>query len=182
MTKEELYQAELKQADQDHHTPTAGAMTGHILANLWLHQQKVNQARLYAKGCASLFINQKAAEWVATERQYFDRINTLLLSLGEAVPTTTAQFVEYAMLKEDGAEKYAPGKDQLFDLIKDFDTQLLFFQKAIALGTQEGKMKLVHTIVDLDDWMRAEILAGQNFLGNDLMEGRYQEEDDEDDD
>lgn len=42
MTKEELYQAELKQADQDHHTPTAGAMTGHILANLWLHQQKVN--------------------------------------------------------------------------------------------------------------------------------------------
>lgn len=86
------------------------------------------------------------------------------------------------MLKEDGAEKYAPGKDQLFDLIKDFDTQLLFFQKAIALGKQEGKMKLVHTIVDLDDWMRAEILAGQNFLGNDLMEGRYQEEDDEDDD
>ena len=138
MTKEELYQAELKQADQDHHTPTAGAMTGHILANLWLHQQKVNQARLYTKGCASLFINQK--------------------------------------------EKYAPGKDQLFDLIKDFDTQLLFFQKAIALGKQEGKMKLVHTIVDLDDWMRAEILAGQNFLGNDLMEGRYQEEDDEDDD
>lgn len=41
-------------------------------------------------------------------------------------------------------------------------------------------MKLVHTLVDLDTWMRTQILAGQNFLGNDLMTGRYQEDDDDD--
>lgn len=55
MEIQEQYEVELKKADVDHHTPTAGAMTGHILANLWLHQQKINQARLFAKGCASLF-------------------------------------------------------------------------------------------------------------------------------
>ena len=99
---------------------------------------------------------------------------------GEAVPTTTAQFTQYTMLKENGAQKYAPGKAQLFVLIKDFDTQLLFLQKAIALGKKEGLMKLVHTLVDLDTWMRTQILAGQNFLGNDLMTGRYQEDDDDD--
>ena len=180
MTPEEYYQAELKQADVDHHTPTAGAMTGHILANLWLHQQKINQAHLFAEGCASLFLTQYAGDWLTMERRYFDRINDLLVQRGEAVPTVTAQFTEYTMLKEDGAAKYFPGKDQLFDLIKDFDTQLLFIQKAIALGKQEGLMKLVHTLVDLDEWMRAQILAGQNFLGNDLMTGRYQEDDEDD--
>ena len=179
MEIQEQYEVELKQADVDHHTPTAGAMTGHILANLWLHQQKINQARLFAKGCASLFFAQYTGEWLNTERQYFDRINQLLVINGEAVPTTTAQFTQYTMLKENGAQKYAPGKDQLFDLIKDFDTQLLFLQKAIALGKKEGLMKLVHTLVDLDTWMRTQILAGQNFLGNDLMTGRYQEDDDD---
>lgn len=180
MEIQEQYEVELKKADVDHHTPTAGAMTGHILANLWLHQQKINQTRLFAKGCASLFLAQYTGEWLNTERQYFDRINQLLVINGEAVPTTTAQFTQYTMLKENGAQKYAPGKDQLFDLIKDFDTQLLFLQKAIALGKKEGLMKLVHTLVDLDTWMRTQILAGQNFLGNDLMTGRYQEDDDGD--
>jgi hypothetical protein len=33
-TPEKLFEAEVKQADIDHHTPTAGAMTGHIVANL----------------------------------------------------------------------------------------------------------------------------------------------------
>ena len=138
MEIQEQYEAELKQADVDHHTPTAGAMTGHILANLWFHQQKINQARLFAKGCASLFLAQYTGEGLNTERQYFDRINQLLVINGEAVPTTTAQFTQYTMLKENGAQKYAPGKDQLFDLIKDFDTQLLFLQKAIALGKKKG--------------------------------------------
>ena len=34
MNTEEKYQAELKQSDLDHHKPTAGAMTGHIISNL----------------------------------------------------------------------------------------------------------------------------------------------------
>ena len=36
------------------------------------------------------------------------------------------------MLTENGATKYADGKDQLFELVKDFDMQLLFITRAIA--------------------------------------------------
>ena len=46
MNAEEKYQAELKQSDIDHHTPTAGAMMGHIIANLAIHSLKINQASL----------------------------------------------------------------------------------------------------------------------------------------
>lgn len=41
MNAEEKYQAELKQSDIDHHTPTAGAMMGHIIANLAIHSLKL---------------------------------------------------------------------------------------------------------------------------------------------
>jgi hypothetical protein len=34
MKAEEAYKAELKRSDIDHHKPTAGAMVGHIIANL----------------------------------------------------------------------------------------------------------------------------------------------------
>ncbi len=104
MTKEELYQAELKQADQDHHTPTAGAMTGHILANLWLHQQKVNQARLYAKGCASSSLTKRRRNGWQPSANTLTGSTPSCLAWGSR-SNTTAQFVEYAMLKEDGAGK-----------------------------------------------------------------------------
>ena len=35
---EEKYQAELVKSERDHHTPTAGAMTGHIISNLMIQQ------------------------------------------------------------------------------------------------------------------------------------------------
>ena len=50
MTSEEQYQQELKQSDIDHHTPTAGAMTGHIIANLLIHSLKISQAKIFTKG------------------------------------------------------------------------------------------------------------------------------------
>ena len=40
MKAEEAYKAELKQSDIDHHTPTAGAMVDHIIANLLIHTLK----------------------------------------------------------------------------------------------------------------------------------------------
>lgn len=46
---EEKYQAEVKQADIDHHTPTAGAMTGHIVANLRILDVKLHQAKWFMK-------------------------------------------------------------------------------------------------------------------------------------
>ena len=64
MKAEEAYKAELKRSDIDHHKPTAGAMVGHIIANLLIHTLKINQAKFFAKGQASLFLEQHADEWM----------------------------------------------------------------------------------------------------------------------
>ncbi|RVU69973.1 MULTISPECIES: DNA-binding protein [Lactobacillus] len=180
MTAAEQYQAELKQSDIDHHTPTAEAMVGHIISNLLIHSLKINQAKLFARGQESLFLNQKAAEWQAYEMQEFNQLNQLLFNNGESIPTTTDQFKEYTMLEEDGATKYEAGSEQLFALVKDFDTQILFITKAIALADKEDWPELNHNLVTLLAWIKEQIRLSQNFLGHDLREGLYTEEDDDD--
>ncbi|KRL02422.1 hypothetical protein [Liquorilactobacillus capillatus] len=175
------YQEELKQADQDHHTPTAGAMVGHITANLLIHSLKINQAKWFVKETAVLFMEQNANEWLRKEYVYFDKINELMVSEGEAIPTVTTQLVEYTMLQEDGAQKYEAGEQQIFDLIKDFDTQLLFITRAIKLAEQEGKTALRYELGELDGWIKKQIFKGQRFLGHELTEGLTSAEIDEDD-
>lgn len=181
MNAEEKYQAELKQSDIDHHTPTAGAMVGHIIANLLIHSLKISQARFFAKDNASLFLNQYAPKWIEYEQTEFNQLNRILVNNGESIPTTTDQFKEYTMLEENGATKYEKGNDQLFALVKDFDTQILFITKAIALAQNEDWPELSANLVRLLSWIKEQIHQSQNFLGHDLREGLYTEEDDDDD-
>lgn len=181
MTSAEQYQQELKQSDIDHHTPTAGAMTGHIIANLLLHSLKISQAKFFAKGSAALYLEQNADSWISYEQAEFDQLNQLLVSNEEAIPTTTDQFKEYTMLTETGASKYDDGADQLFDLVKDFDTQILFITKAITLAQQEEWPELAANLTDLLAWIKEQIASTQRFLGHAVREGLYTEEDDDDD-
>lgn len=180
MNAEEKYQAELKQSDLDHHQPTAAAMTGHIISNLLIHSLKINQANLFAKGSASLFLAEKAADWIAYERQKFDQLSHLLVNNGESIPTITAQFKEYTMLEEDGSSKYLAGDKQLFALVKDFDTQTLFITKAIALANNESWLELSANLTNLMAWIKEQIRVTQDFLGHELKEGLYVEDDDDD--
>lgn len=180
MTSAEQYEQELKQSDIDHHTPTAGAMTGHIIANLLIHSLKVSQAKLFAKGPAALFLAQYGDQWISHEQATFAALNQLLVSNGESIPTITDQFKQFTMLEEDGATKYQPGDDQLFGLTKDFDTQTLFITKAIALANKEDRPELAASLSDLLAWIKAQIALTQRFLGHDLRTGLYTEEDDDD--
>ena len=181
MTSEEQYQQELKQSDIDHHTPTAGAMTGHIIANLLIHSLKISQAKLFTKGNAALFLSQYGDDWIVHEQEAFNHLNQLLVQNGESIPTTTDQFREFTMLEENGADKYLPGDDQLFALVKDFDTQILFITKAIALGNKEEWPELAVDLTELLSWIKKQITLTQRFLGHDLRTGLYTEEDDDDD-
>ena len=156
MNAEEKYQAELKQSNLDHHQPTAAAMTGHIISNLLIHSLKISQASLFAKGPANLFLAEKADGWIAYERQKFDRLNHLLVNNGESIPTITDQFKEYTMLEENGADKYLPGGDQLFALVKDFDTQILFITKAITLANNESWPELSANLTNLMAWIKEQ--------------------------
>lgn len=181
MTSEEQYQAELRQSDIDHHTPTAGAMTGHIISNLLIHSLKISQTKLFAKGPTVLFMNQYGNAWLYREREGFDNLNEILVDNGESIPTITDQYKGFAMLEESGAGKYDDGKEQLFALVKDFDTQTLFITKAIALGQKEDWPELVAELGTLLGWIKEQIAITQRFLGHDLKEGLYTEEDDDDD-
>ena len=78
MNAQEKYQAELKQSDLDHHQPTAAAMTGHIISNLLVHSLKISQASLFAQGSASLFLADKATEWLNYEHEEFKRLKLLI--------------------------------------------------------------------------------------------------------
>lgn len=180
MTSAERYAQELKQSDIDHHTPTAGAMTGHIIANLLVNSLKISQAKLFAKGPAALFLDQQGDQWISHEQAVFADLNRLLVNNGESIPTTTDQFKEFTMLEEDGANKYDSGSDQLFSLIKDFDTQTLFITKAITLSQQADWPELTITLGDLLAWIKEQIALTQRFLGHDLRTGLYNEDDDDD--
>lgn len=180
MTKEEQYAQELKQSDIDHHTPTAGAMTGHIIANLVIHEIKINQARLFATGPATIFLDRNALRWINHEQQLVNDLSQMLVDNGESIPTTTDQFVQFTMLEQDGADKYLPGDEQLFNLVKDFDTQTLFITKAINLAKKENWVELGTFLTTLLGWIKHQIALTQRFLGHDLREGLYNEEDDDD--
>ncbi|MCH3904406.1 MAG: DNA-binding protein [Lactobacillus sp.] len=176
MNAEEKYQAELKQSDLDHHKPTAAAMTGHIISNLLIHSLKISQASLFVKGVANLFLADKGTNWIAYERREIDQLSQLLVNNGESIPTILSQFEEYSVLEENGSSKYLEGEEQLFALIKDFDTQILFITKAIALAENENWSELSTNLVNLLIWIKEQIRITQNFLGHNLREGLYTEE------
>ncbi|MCI1984703.1 MAG: DNA-binding protein [Bifidobacteriaceae bacterium] len=181
LTPQERYEQESAASDRDHHTPTAGAMTGHIIANLFLDILKIRQARWFAKGSTRLFLELHASEWIKFESEMVERLDDVLVSDNEMIPTTTAQVNEYGKLEEDPARKYAPGDEQLTDLIHDFDWQLIFVGKAIGLADAEGKTALSSALSDFRAWAKRQILEAQLFLGNDPTDGLYKEVDDDDD-
>lgn len=181
MTIQEQYQIELARSEAEHHQPTAGAMIGHVTANLWLHALKIEQAMLFAKGAGALFLAKYGQEWLTTANDFRHQLNEKLRAEDDLVPTTSTELVKFSMLTEDATFKYATDHDQIFDLIKAFDTQLLFIKRAIVLAEKEAHYGQEIVLKALYAWMRDQILVGQKFLGHDLQTGLYVELDDDED-
>lgn len=180
MNAEEKYQAELKQADIDHHTPTAGAMIGHIISNLHIQQNKLNQSRYYLKGAAKDFADTEFSRILQEESELFDQLNQLMLDEGEVIPTTSAEFTKYSMLVESGQLKYEDSQVIIFDGVKDFNTQLLFITRGIALAEKEQKYALAEFLKSLYGWMKHQIYLLQSWLGHDVLTGLVEDDEDED--
>lgn len=176
MEKTKAYQAELERSETEHHLPTAGAMIGHITANLFVHSLKIEQAFLFAKGPGALFLAKQGQVWLTKEIDFFQKLNVALAAEGNLVPTTSKELLEFSMLTEDGAFKYACGTEQLFDLIKDFDTQLLFITRALKLAQKEEHYGQIALLQELYAWIKEQIAFGQKFLDHDLRAGLYTEE------
>lgn len=181
MTMQEQYQFELARSEAEHHQPTAGAMIGHVTANLWLHTLKIEQAMLFAKGTGALFLENYGKDWLTTATSFRHQLNEKLRAEDDLIPTTSSELIKFSMLSEDAAFKYATDYDQIFDLIKAFDTQLLFINRAIVLAENEAHYGQEVVLKALYAWIRDQILIGQKFLGHDLTTGLYTELDDDED-
>ena len=175
------YKEELQRAAFEHHHPTAGAMIGHIVANLTIHSVKIKQTALFASDKTQLFLNQFAKDWYRTEQNFIWELSQSLRDENDIVPTTQSEMQEYTGLLEDAAIKYQSGADQLLDLVKDFDIQLLYVTKGITLAQKEKHFGESNQLEQLYIWVKAQITQGQLFLGHDINEGLYVEIGDVDD-
>jgi len=63
MTVEDRYAAEQAQTEHDHHVPTAGAMTNHILSNLHISIVKFHQVLWSVKGPLALSIRTLSPDY-----------------------------------------------------------------------------------------------------------------------
>ena len=116
------YTAELKQSEIDHHVPTAGAMTNHILSNLMVAYVKLTQIKWYVKGPQTFILREVYQQLLTQNVQQFAQLGELLLDEGQKPSSTTAELTKYAMLTEDGAFKYQTAAGLVTTTIKDFDT------------------------------------------------------------
>lgn len=173
MNAEEQYQAELIKVKESHHTPTAGAMTSHVLANLMIHATKLFQAYYSIKGSS---INGKLKELAQKEQAMAERLNELLLAEGEVIPTTTEKFKQYTMLEESGEFKYLPTADILTAQVADFNTELLFITRAIKLAEKADYFGLSEYLKEVYTNIKEAILYLQTYLGHEVTFGLEEDE------
>lgn len=177
MNAEEKYQAEQIKSDRDHHTPTAGAMISHILANLFIHRTKLRQADYYLTGDVRSFSEAKLVTMIADEDRFFEVLSQKVLDEGELIPTTLAEFSSYAMIKESGKLKYEDAATVLNEIVADLTTQNLFITRGIALAEKEAKYGLADYLKKLYAWIKHQVLIWQRYLGNDITTESEEDED-----
>ncbi|GAK47848.1 DNA-binding protein [Secundilactobacillus oryzae JCM 18671] len=181
-TVDAQYDAELKQADVDHHKPTAGAMTGHILSNLVFNDVKLHQTMWYVKGLQAFSISQLYKQLIDQSRQDFDQLGELLLDENEIAPSTIAEFTKYTMLKEDGRNKYLTAEEMVDNTAHDYATQNLFIDRAIVLAQKESRPAMAAFLTSLRGHNNSAIRQLQALLGKTAWEGLVEEDDDDDED
>ncbi|KRN18174.1 ferritin-like domain-containing protein [Lacticaseibacillus camelliae] len=181
MTIDEQYEAEVKQADLDHHKPTAGAMTGHIVANLFVMNVKMHQVAWYVKGEQSLAVADFYQQLIAQNRQQIDEIGEVLLDEDQIVPSTTGEFAKYTGLQEDGRLKYDTAANMVAQTAKDFTTEDMYIDRAIKLAEREERPAMAAYLTKLRGENNQAVRKLQSFLGKTAWEDLVEVDDDDDD-
>ncbi|WP_179393786.1 ferritin-like domain-containing protein [Lacticaseibacillus absianus] len=179
---EAKYQAEVAKADADHHKPTAGAMTGHILANLWVMDVKLHQALWFVHGPQSYALQQVYTDLIATNRTQIDALGGLLLDENELPPATVQELTTYTKIAEDPRLKYADAATVVDATAHDFTTANLFIDRAIKLAQREDRPAMAAWLTGLRGANNAATRKLQAFLGKTAWEGLVEVDEDEDDD
>jgi DNA-binding ferritin-like protein len=178
---ETQYAAELKQADIDHHKPTAGAMTGHILSNLFINNVKLHQTSWYLKGLESVQLKALYQELIEQGRTNYDQLAAILLDENELPPSTVDEYVKYSMLEEDAKNKYLSATDLVDITAHDYATQNMFIDRAIVLAQKETRPAMAVFLTNLRGQNNHAIQTLQAILGKQAWDDLV-EIDDEDED
>ncbi|KRM44068.1 DNA starvation/stationary phase protection protein [Lentilactobacillus parafarraginis] len=179
-TPEKLFAAEVKQADIDHHTPTAGAMTGHIVSNLVVLADKLQQAKWYVKGINAISLKRYFGDLLTKAQQQRDALGQVLVDENLITPSTQKEFGEYAMLQENGQNKYEDAEWLINDFAHDYDTDNMFVTRAIKLAEKEDRPVLATYLTTLLASNNHEIATLQGLLGKTPREGLDEDEDEDD--
>ena len=176
---EEKFAQETKQADIDHHKPTAGAMVGHVLANFKLEEMKLIQAQLYVLGTSSQELSTLFSEYADQEARWFNKISHELVIENEIVPSTLEEVMRYGKIYEHGQNKYLPASTMLENFAKDFDFQNVFITRAIKLAEKEEKYGLQQLLVELLSFNKEIIYQVQRLQGKTVRQDLDEEDDDD---
>lgn len=175
------YAAEVKQSDYDHHHPTAGAMTNHIISNHVVLTNRLRQAEWFVKG---LNAGTLAATFKASGQANFawiDRLGQDLLDEDEVPANIASEYAEWNMLEEHGETKYLDAAGLIDGIVHDFNTDNLFVTRAIILAEKQSKPVLASELTALYGWNNRQIRQYQALLGNTARVGLDEEDDDDDD-
>lgn len=170
MSTKEQYQQEQIQSEIDHHSPTAGAMTTHVISNLMVQRIKLFQAKYFLRGASSYDFKNEVNLLIWDLDSIFDDLNQTMIEEGEAIPTTINEFSEFKMLEEQPEFKFEDAETIISSVIMDFRTQLLFVTKAITLADLETKYALKNVLVKLYDRLKSGIFNLQAILGYEVRE------------
>lgn len=175
------YQAELRQADLDHHKPTAGAMAGHIVANLWYFDVKLHQAVWFVKGAQALQLQDFYETLIQENRQQLDDLGAILLDENELPPATVAEYMKYTKMSEDARLKYVTAADLVNETAHDYTTANMFIDRAIILAQRENRPALANFLINLRGSNNHRTRQLQALIGKTAWEDLVEvDEDDED--
>lgn len=175
-TPTELFTAEVKQADIDHHTPTAGAMTEHIVANLAVLANKLQQAKWYVKGSQVTMLKDLFNQLLLQAYGQKDQLGETLIDENLIVPSVQKEFDTYTMLEENGQNKYETTEWLINNLVHDYDTENMFIARAIKLANKEERPALALTLTNLLAANNHNIATLQALLGKTARDGLDEEE------
>lgn len=176
---DELYDAEVKQADIDHHTPTAGAMTGHIVANLLYNNVKLHQTLWFMKGPEAIGLKPIYEKLIVQTRRQYDDLAEMLLDENELPPSTIAEYQSYTMITEDGRNKYQKVLEMVDMTVHDYATQDLFIERAVKLAAKENRPVLEQFLIKLLGENHSVIRDLQAILGKKAWDDLIEEDDDD---
>ncbi|MEQ2756436.1 hypothetical protein AAAV47_11265 [Staphylococcus hominis] len=167
MTKlmiDEKYAKELDKAEIDHHKPTAGAMLGHVLSNLFIENIRLTQAGIYAKSPVKCEYLREIAQ---KEVEYFFKNSSVVLG--------TISFSSRS--KSEILKKYWTDENLLESFIVDFQAQNMFITRAIKLANKEEKFALAAGVVELYGYNLQVIRNLAGDLGKSVADFHDEDED-----